>query len=127
MTPSEYQHFVSTLEAMPDEALHNRLCNASRLLHGVIGLTTETGELADGVKRYVWYGREVDLANIAEELGDLAFYLGVICNALGLDLEKVLELNRDKLTKRYGEKFTQEKALNRDLEGERKVLEGKAG
>lgn len=51
-----------------------------------------------------------------QELYDLA-------SALNIDLHKALERNINKLKVRFPEKFTQENALNRDLEAERKILE----
>ena len=40
------------------------------------------------------------------------------------DMKNIAEVNIKKLQARYPEKFTSEKALNRDLETERKILEG---
>ena len=41
----------------------------------------------------------------------------------GIDYEKSLENNINKLKVRFPEKFTEENALNRNLKEERKVLE----
>jgi hypothetical protein len=43
---------------------------------------------------------------------------------LNIDLEEMLQRNIDKLKARYPEKFTQENALNRNLDVERQILEG---
>ncbi len=45
-----------------------------------------------------------------------------VCKALGLNLFDGLQKNIDKLKIRFPNKFTQENALNRDLEAEYKVL-----
>jgi hypothetical protein len=42
----------------------------------------------------------------------------------GFDFADDLERNINKLKLRFPDKFTEEKALNRDLDGERKILEG---
>tara|TARA_R110000868_G_scaffold14414_2_gene67010 strand:- start:24581 stop:25174 length:594 start_codon:yes stop_codon:yes gene_type:complete len=42
---------------------------------------------------------------------------------LGINREKALSNNLNKLKLRYPEKFTSENAINRDLDGERKILE----
>lgn len=90
----------------------------TRLFHAVLGLATEAGELTDALKK-----NPIDYVNIKEEFGDQSWY-----NNLGLDvcettLEEVMKTNIDKLAKRYGDKFSDEKALNRNLDEERKILE----
>lgn len=44
-------------------------------------------------------------------------------NALGSDFGSVMERNIEKLKARYPDKFTEDKATNRDLDTERKILE----
>lgn len=100
-----------------------RMTEYADLLHGSMGVCTEGGELQDTVKRYIFYGKELDKVNIEEELGDIFWYCAIICKSLKLDLQTILEKNIAKLKKRYPEKFTEDKALNRDLDAERKVLE----
>jgi hypothetical protein len=46
-------------------------------------------------------------------------------NTYDIDIEKSFDVNIDKLRARYGDKFSSEKAINRDLETERNILEGK--
>ena len=46
-------------------------------------------------------------------------------NNYDIDIEKSFDVNIDKLKARYGDKFSSEKAINRDLETERNILEGK--
>lgn len=94
-----------------------------RLLHAALGLQTEAGEFADPIKKYVFYGKPIDHVLLEEELGDLTWYIALACNALGLDMMAVMEKNVAKLKQRYPEKFTEDKALNRDLDAERKILE----
>jgi hypothetical protein len=42
-----------------------------RLLHGAMGLATETGEFIDTLKKHVFYGKELDYPNVREEVGDI--------------------------------------------------------
>jgi NTP pyrophosphatase (non-canonical NTP hydrolase) len=94
-----------------------------RIEHAVIGLVTEAGELTDAVKRSKIFGRELDKVNVIEEAGDIMWYLALLSDELGVPFEDIWEKNVNKLRKRYPEKFTTDKALNRDLDGERKILE----
>lgn len=106
--------------------LVERLTGIPRDIHALMGLVTETGELVDAFKRFIFYGKPIDEVNVKEEIGDLFWYLAILCNAHGLNFEEVMAANIDKLRKRYPQKFIEEKALFRDLEGERQVLENAA-
>lgn len=94
-----------------------------RLLHGTMGICTEAGELLDAVKKGMYYGKPMDYVNIREEIGDLLWYMALIIDEMGWSFEQIMEENINKLKTRYPEKFTEEKAINRDLETERKILE----
>jgi NTP pyrophosphatase (non-canonical NTP hydrolase) len=93
------------------------------LLHASMGLVTESGEFQDALKKHIFYGRELDTTNLKEEIGDLLWYCAIALEALGTDFEAVMQTNIDKLKARYPEKFTEEKAENRNLVRERKILE----
>lgn len=94
-----------------------------RLLHAGIGLATESGEFLDALKKHVFYGKELDTVNLAEEMGDLFWYCALIADELGVDFADVMSTNIAKLKARYGDKFTEEKAEKRNLSVERKILE----
>jgi NTP pyrophosphatase (non-canonical NTP hydrolase) len=95
------------------------------LLHGAIGISTEAGEILDAFKRHIYYGKELDVVNIKEEIGDIMWYVAILCRELNLNIEDILQTNIDKLKARYPDKFSETHALNRNLENERKILEGK--
>lgn len=97
--------------------------NSTDNIHMLLGMQTEIAELADVFKKKLAYGKPIDWVNVKEELGDLMFYIANFCTINGLDLEEIMETNINKLRARYPEKFTQENALKRDLENERKILE----
>ncbi|MCF8060126.1 MAG: nucleoside triphosphate pyrophosphohydrolase family protein [Bacteriovoracaceae bacterium] len=94
-----------------------------RLLHAGIGLATEAGEFLDALKKHIFYGKELDRVNLKEEMGDIFWYMAIACDELGVEFEPLMERNIAKLKARYGEKFTENKAENRDLESERVILE----
>lgn len=93
------------------------------LLHASMGLVTEAGEFQDMLKKHIYYGRELDRVNLKEEIGDVLWYCAIALNALDADFSSVMQTNIDKLKARFPEKFTEEKANNRDLNTERKILE----
>jgi len=106
------------------DAIINRLFHTDvDLLHAGMGVTTEAGEFLDTIKKYVYYGKDLDQTNLIEEIGDIFYYLAIACNALDISFEQVMEKNIEKLKARYGEKFTEEKAINRNITNEREILE----
>jgi NTP pyrophosphatase (non-canonical NTP hydrolase) len=94
-----------------------------RLLHAAIGLQTEASELQDQLLAHIFHGRPLDLVNCAEETGDALWYAAIIGSVAEMNLTQILQQNIAKLTHRYPDKFSHEAAINRDLEGERRVLE----
>lgn len=94
-----------------------------RLLHGGMGLVTESAELLDTLKRHIFYGVDIDIVNIKEELGDIEWYSAIIRDELKVSQETIQELNILKLAKRYNNEFSEHNAVNRNLDIEREVLE----
>lgn len=92
-------------------------------LHMALGMSTEVSEIEDVYKKLLAYDKPIDEVNEKEEMGDLMWYVVNHCRQKGWDLEEIMATNIAKLRARYPEKFTQEAALNRNLEAERKILE----
>ena len=94
-----------------------------RLIHVALGMQTESAEFSDALKKYVFYGKELDLVNLKEELGDMMWYMAIAFDALGTTFEEEQSRVINKLKTRYPDKFTSEAAENRNLAEERRVLE----
>lgn len=122
----DYVQQVLRSETIDYDVVAKRLDNIEniRLIHATLGLQTEVGEFADLIKRLLFYGKNLDVVNGKEELGDIQWYCGLAIDVLKTTLDEVQEMNINKLRIRYPEKFTEHDALNRDLDKERKVLEG---
>ena len=84
---------------------------------------SETGEIADALKKHIIYGRELDLINLMEEAGDQQWYVALLLHAVKKTMEESMEKNIAKLKLRFGDKFTRDAATKRDLAAERRVLE----
>ncbi len=112
-------------ESQDFEAVASRVGTRSmlRILHATMGVSTEAGELLDAVKKTLFYGKPLDTVNLKEEVGDLFWYMAILCDELGLSFEEAMERNIAKLKARYGDKFSEEMAQNRNLELERATLE----
>lgn len=93
------------------------------LQHAAMGMVTESAEFMDALKKSIFYGKKLDTVNLKEEVGDLLWYAALALRALDVDFDSVMDRNIEKLKARYPQKFTEEKAVVRDLEVERKILE----
>lgn len=125
MSPDEYVNLAIKTENRDFITIFPRIKSAQfiRLDHASKGMITEVGEFVDELKRWEFYGKSYTTTSLVEELGDLMWYVAVACDALGVPLEQVMEKNIAKLKARYGDKFNEEGALNRDLRMERTILE----
>ena len=107
MTINEYQK-----EALKTES--GMAKEYPRILNGLMGLNGEAGEAIDILKKHLFQGHELDTAHMAKELGDVAWYLAVSANAIGYDLETIMQMNMDKLKARYPDGFDAEHSLHRN-------------
>ena len=104
---NEYQRAAMT-------TLNPALENQDVLINGVMGLCGEAGEAIDLVKKHLAQRHALDTQRLAEELGDVAWYLAETATAIGCDLEDILRANLAKLQKRYPEGFSAERSIMRD-------------
>ena len=93
-----------------------------RIFHSIVGIATESTELCEALYATL-LGQELDVVNLLEENGDIHWYQAIMMDALGGDWESIFANNIEKLQARYPDKFTSDKAINRDLETEREILE----
>ena len=88
-----------------------------RFLHSLMGLQTEIGELADILKRHLFYGTPIDWQHVKEEYGDCSWYLALGIDVMGQEhgctMEEVLGDNIQKLEIRYPHQFSEAAALDR--------------
>ncbi len=111
MTINDYQRAaLSTARTMRSKDM------TTKLINGALGLTGESGEVADLLKKHCFQGHSLDKQHIAEELGDIAWYIAFTAEALGYDLEEILKMNVDKLRKRYPDGFSAERSIHREEE-----------
>lgn len=121
----KFDQSLSTLEHLPgwiQQDVSNE--NGIDILHGIIGKITEVGELAE-ILLDVCDGKRFDKINAIEEVGDGFWYDAILLNALESNFVQAQAMNIAKLRSRYPEKFTEEKALSRNLKIEREILESK--
>lgn len=95
------------------------------LLHAALGLADETGEIIGPIKKHLFYGKNLDMNNLKEEAGDLAWFLNLLIHAIGSSWDEVLGMNITKLEKRYPHmRFNADHAIHRDTAAEKAAMEG---
>jgi NTP pyrophosphatase (non-canonical NTP hydrolase) len=78
---------------------------SDQLIAGVLGLNGEAGEVSDIIKKWLFNHRmeqPLDTAHVADELGDVLWYIAITCDAIGIPLSEVARRNIEKLNKRHG-------------------------
>ena len=121
----DFVHGVTSTESLDYAALLTRMnkleleddCNLSQLLTAALGLTAESGEFTEIVKKIILQGKpynEDNVFHMKRELGDICWYIAQACMALDTTFDEIIEMNVDKLKKRYpGGEFNVHQSENR--------------
>ncbi len=102
----EYQHLAARSAGAGGDGQR-------RLMVAALGLAGEAGEFANLVKKLTAHGHDISPAELADELGDVLWYLAEAASASGLSLGDIASENVDKLRKRYPDGFDQDRSINR--------------
>ena len=118
MDSNKYQAWAITKDRKQEQydELGSRLNSSTaqlRLLHAAMGISGESGELMDAVKKHIMYNKPLDVENVKEELGDLLWYMSLALDQIGSSFEEVMKNNHDKLEKRYPTGFSEQLAQQR--------------
>lgn len=109
---NDHGAFIERLNFLQGEG-----CNVSLLMTAAFGLSAESGEFTEVVKKIVFQGKPYNDDNhfhMFRELGDICWYLINACRALGIDPNEMFAENVRKLEARYpGGKFNAYDSENR--------------
>lgn len=106
MTINEYQQGAL-------RTLNKTLNPLQQLTDGLMGLNGEAGEAIDILKKHMFQGHSLDKEHLAKELGDVAWYLAITADAIGYELEAIMQMNLNKLYSRYPDGFKAENSIQR--------------
>lgn len=96
------------------KSMNNDLTKEEYLDMCALGLSGESGEIADHLKKSRYHGHKLDIDHLKEELGDLLWYTAIMADKLGLTLDEVANYNNKKLNeKRYPNGFNYNDSINR--------------
>ena len=84
--------------------LDRKGANIERLTTAAVGMSAESGEFLEIVKKMVFQGKpwtDDNREHLVIELGDLLWYVAQATQALDISFEEVIETNIKKLERRY--------------------------
>ena len=93
--------------------INRDLQDDERIAELVFGVDGEIGEVTELFKKHIYHGHSLEIKKLAEELGDVIWYLTNIASLYGIPMTYILEENIKKLEERYPEGFSVEKSINR--------------
>lgn len=108
-----YPEFVASLVKPPAAIISTLNADKVDLIHAVLGVSGEAGELLDAIKKFVIYNKNLDLENVIEELGDLEFYMEQLRQRLGVTRAQCITANMKKLQQRYEKGYSDKAAAAR--------------
>ena len=106
MNFDEYQQLAARTLAR-DRSHEQQLANAA------LGLTGESGETAEIIKKHLFHATPLDRDAIIKELGDCLWYIGAFATVPDVSPDDIAQRNIEKLRKRYPDGFDPERSRNR--------------
>ena len=102
MTSDESRDFIAFSDRVV--SLDQKGANIERLLTGAVGINSEGGEIMEIVKKLIFQGKKWDdetIFHLKRELGDVLWYVTQCLIALDVSIDEIVDMNVDKLKKRY--------------------------
>jgi NTP pyrophosphatase (non-canonical NTP hydrolase) len=113
---TQYIDFVRQTTSLPSSNIsdfNNRVdeltgngADVPHLVTAALGLSAESGEFTEIVKKILLQGKpynEDNRIHMMKELGDALWYIGQACIALNTNFDELMKINYQKLSSRYPE------------------------
>jgi NTP pyrophosphatase (non-canonical NTP hydrolase) len=98
---TKHRVMVEKLKRDPDSILVAQDDFSIDLIHMALGIAGESGEVVELIKKFTMNGKPLDRLDLMKEIGDILFYIQGLCHTIGADIETVMDMNIEKLSKRY--------------------------
>ncbi len=108
MNMNEYQELANKTSGAGQDGERRKIIAA-------LGLAGEAGEFANMIKKLTAHGHDIPVEELAEELGDVMWYVAEAATACGLTLDEIATNNIAKLKARYPQGFSEEASRNRKI------------
>lgn len=117
---TEIKFEFSESELKDEENFFENETSLTRSISSVIILS----EIIQDCTGFMMFGNSYFIGDDCEKLvKGMMLFLRHLCELNEIDILECMQLNIEKLEKRFPDKFSEENALNRNLEEERKILE----
>lgn len=121
MTGNEYQDYaMRTNDGLSAKRLEffERITTTeyADMLNGALGLAGESGEVCDLIKKGIFHEKGINIGHLTKEIGDVMWYVAMLCHSLHISLDEVMQTNVDKLKARYPEGFDAYRANHKAVE-----------
>ncbi len=105
MTGNKYQELAG-------RTINRKLDNIQMEYHALHGMVGEIGEI-HSLYQKVYQGHDMDGTHLQKELGDLLWFIAEFCTANGWNMEDIMDMNIEKLKKRFPDGFSEDQSLHR--------------
>lgn len=105
MTPNQYQERAARTINKSNNILEQRQ-------HALFGMASEVGEI-HGIFQKHYQGHSINYTELKQEIGDLLWFIAEFCTASGWDMEYIMQMNLDKIERRYPDGFEEKRSVER--------------
>lgn len=105
MTPNQYQERAARTINKSNNILEQRQ-------HALFGMASEVGEI-HGIFQKHYQGHSINYTELKQEIGDLLWFVAEFCTASGWDMEYIMQMNLDKIERRYPDGFEEKRSVER--------------
>ena len=119
MNAADYQKLAmrtndgNSTERLEDSIYDNDVKDIGGVINAALGLSGEVGELNDMIKKSIFHGHEIERSDVVKEIGDICWYVAMMCESTGISMEEVLDTNIEKLKRRYPDGFSEKASRER--------------
>ena len=113
MRTNDHRANERLLGKFDDIALRHQPYDIGGILNACLGMSGEVGEFNDMVKKWIFHEKLLDIEHAQKEIGDVLWYIAMICHSFCWDMDEIMKQNIDKLKARYPEGFDVVKSAHR--------------
>lgn len=98
---------ANSYQALAYRTANHKLDKETEFSVACLGLAGEAGEVAEMRKKNLGHGQALDEAHLKKELGDVLWYVALLCTNRGWDMAEIMQGNIEKLMARWPEGFNE--------------------
>lgn len=102
------------------QARRERAFHMADRVEAAMGLIGEAGEVSELVKKECFYGKQIDVKKLTEELGDVFHYFCRVLHLNHISINAVIQTHMEKMDKRFPEGYSDQAAIARLDEKDKK-------